>query len=89
MYKYYQQTNSERGTKIIGIDLLIMKLEYNAITERGRIASDYGVPYSIIEYYENESRASVIKSSFDAYEDQLFESISNMIEKNMSNDQHP
>jgi len=88
MYKYYQQTNSERGTKIIGIDLLIMKLEYNAITERGRIASDYGVPYSIIEYYENESRASAIKSSFDAYEDQLFESISNMIEKNMSDDQH-
>lgn len=80
MYKYYLSvTNNKSFEEVVGIDSLLMKLEYNATTEKGRIASDYGVPQKIIDYYENEGNNSDIQ--FDSYERLIFERIDKIINK--------
>ena len=67
------------STEVSGLDRLLTKLEYNAFTEKGRIASDFGVPSSIIDYYENEENADEIKKSFDNYELKIFEKVERII----------
>lgn len=77
MYRFYQSQNRNIALDdVAGIDSLLMKLEYNAVTEKGRIASDYGVPNSIVSYYEQEGSGN---SSFDAYEQVIFNKIENII----------
>lgn len=82
MYKFYlsQETNNPFD-EVKGIDRLLTKLEYNAFTEKGRIASDYGVPTSIIKYYETEdnAQANIIKSSFDNYELDIYNKVEKII----------
>lgn len=76
MYRFIQaQDNDKTFEEVIGIDRLLVKLEYNALTENGRIASDYGVPSRVVEYYESENRSSEIKANFDNYEMKIFEKI--------------
>ncbi len=77
MYKYYlMKTKKKEFNEIIGIDSLLIKMEYNANTEKGRLASDYGVPKRIINYYDtddsNESRKIQIYKEFDSYERKIF-----------------
>lgn len=80
MYRYYLSvTENKSFEEVVGIDSLLMKLEYNATTEKGRIASDYGVPQKIIDYYENEGNNSNIQ--FDNYERLIFERIDKIINK--------
>lgn len=82
MYKFsLAQKDSKEIDDIIGIDKLLMKLEYNALSEEGRIASDYGVPSNIVEYYENKSHSVEIKEQFDNYEKEIFKKISKIISK--------
>ena len=64
----------------IGIDKLLIKLEYNALTEKGRLASDYGSPQKIIEYYEQEEN-NEIKDNFDDFELEKFEQISKILNR--------
>ena len=84
MYKFYI---SERDRipyeDATGIDVLLIKLEYNAFSEEARIASDYGVPQKIIDYYDspNQNEANRIQGSFDGYEKTIFERINNIINK--------
>lgn len=74
MYKYYiSKTENKSIDEVTGIDGILMKMEYNALSEKGRIASDYGVPQKIIDYYENEGKNSNIQ--FDDYEKQIFEQV--------------
>ena len=74
LYKYIRSTkeNSE-----IGIDELLAKLEYNAFSKIGKVASDYGVPYKIVEYYDNlesnPKNSELIQSQFDNFERKSFE----------------
>ena len=80
MYKFIQsQENQKPLEEITGIDRLIVKLEYNALTEFGRIASDYGVPSNIVDYYENSEQANDIKANFDSYELNIFNRIEKII----------
>jgi replicative superfamily II helicase len=80
MYRFIQaQENKIAFEDTIGIDKLLVKLEYNALTEKGRIASDYGVPSSVVEYYENTDKSKIIKSNFDSYELQIFDRIEKII----------
>lgn len=81
MYKYHQSilNNSSIDTEV-GIDRLLIKLEYNAVTEKGRLASDYGAPQKIIDYYEAEENDN-IKNSFDDFETEKFEQLSNILDK--------
>jgi hypothetical protein len=58
MYKLSQsQKTNQKFEEVSGIDRLLTKLEYNALTENGRIASDFGVPSSIVDYYESTDNA--------------------------------
>lgn len=76
MYKYYLSIKENMPIdQVVGIDAILMKLEYNALTEKGRIASDYGVPQKVIDYYENENR----NVSFDSYEQKIFEKVEKLL----------
>ena len=79
MYKFIESQRLNKSLDdIIGIDKLLVKLEYNSTSEKGKLASDYGVPNKIIEYYDNEEDRK-IKASFDDYEMKKFEQIDNII----------
>ena len=81
MYKYHQSIlNNSSIDREVGIDRLLIKLEYNAVTEKGRLASDYGAPQKIIDYYEFEENND-IKNSFDDFETEKFEQLSNILDK--------
>lgn len=82
MYKFFisQKENIEYKS-VVGIDKLLLKFEYNALSDEGRIASDYGVPASIVEYYENLEEQKIIKDSFDNYELKAFEKVEKIIKK--------
>lgn len=83
MYKFIEskRTNVDIN-KIVGIDKLLRKLEYNATSELGKLASDYGVPSKIIDYYDNEEKRDEIKKSFDSFELKKFEQVENIINSN-------
>ena len=82
MYKLSQsQKTSQKFEEVSGIDRLLTKLEYNALTQNGRIASDFGVPSSIVDYYESTDNAENIKSQFDSYEKNIFEKVEKIIKK--------
>jgi len=80
MYKFYlTQQYNKLFEEVVGIDRLLTKLEYNALTENGRIASDYGVPSNIVSYYEDKTNAARIKQGFDSYEAPIFDKVENII----------
>ncbi|MBN1215183.1 MAG: DEAD/DEAH box helicase family protein, partial [Candidatus Lokiarchaeota archaeon] len=84
MYKFIKSKEINKDIDdVTGIDKLLLKLEYNALTEKGRIASDYGVPYNILEYYENINMSNEIKSDFDNYEKKVFNKIEDIINNNL------
>lgn len=80
LYKYLRSTkeNSE-----IGIDKLLAKLEYNAFSKIGKVASDYGVPYKIVEYYDslesNPKYSELIQAKFDNFERKSFENFAKIL----------
>ncbi|WP_431787095.1 helicase-related protein [Vibrio harveyi] len=79
MYKYYISTRFNNNMDDnIGIDKLMIKLEYNATSEKGRLASDYGVPSSIVEYYDQgENKKLAVK--FDEFESKKFAVIQSIL----------
>lgn len=80
MYKFFiSKKTGQLFDDVIGLDRLLTKLEYNAFTEKGRIASDFGVPSSIIDYYENADNGDEIKNAFDNYELNIFEKVEKII----------
>lgn len=83
MYKLSQSKRTgERFEDVSGIDRLLTKLEYNALTPSGRIASDYGVPSSVVDYYESNDNAEGIKAQFDSYERFIFDRVEKIIKRN-------
>lgn len=82
MYRYYKSKKKKCSIEdVSGIESILLKLEYNANTEKARIASDYGVPLSVIDYYDatNTSNANKIRNKFDKYESEVFEKINLII----------
>lgn len=80
IYKYIDsKKKSVSFDEALGIDRLLLKLEYNALTEEGRIASDYGVPAKILDYYENPDMKDQISSDFDSYENEIFKKINELL----------
>ena len=75
LYKYIR-SKKENKEDVPGIDKLLSKLEHNAFTKLGKLASDYGVPYQIVNYYDtleiNPQIARQIKEKFDGYEKKAF-----------------
>ncbi len=83
MYKLSQSKITQQPfADISGIDRLLTKLEYNALTPSGRIASDYGVPSSIVDYYESSVNAENIRAQFDSYEKSIFERVEKIVRRN-------
>lgn len=82
IYKYIESVrNRKEMTDVSGIDKLLLKFEYNAITNEGRIASDYGVPSKVLSYYENPDNKIKIKESFDDYEIKIYHKINEVINR--------
>lgn len=82
MYKYQQSSLLGKAIdEISGLDKLLLKLEYNATSDKGRLASDYGVPSKVIEYYEANEDVE-IKESFDSFEQEKFEGFERIVNKN-------
>lgn len=79
MYKYYlSKQENKTFDQITGIDAILLKMEYNANTENGRLASDYGVPQKILEYYDSNNDVNK-KNAFDSYENRIFEKVERII----------
>ena len=75
MYKYYLSVKENKPfDQITGIDTILLKMEYNANTEKGRLVSDYGVPQKVLEYYDSNNDINT-KNAFDSYEDRIFEKV--------------
>lgn len=52
-YKYaLAQERNVETREIVGIDSLLMRMEYNADTPYGRKASDAGAPFAVIDYFD-------------------------------------
>ena len=89
MFKYVQAGEDiKKINEVSGIDRLLTKLEYNALTEIGRQISDYGVPSNILEYYEakefqNYGEMNRIKSNLDNYELTIFAKTEKLINNNV------
>lgn len=84
MYKFRVSQHQNKDFKdIIGIDKLLIKLEYNAFSPEARTASDYGVPQKIIDYYDSKSQSGKRKllNDFDSYEKQIYQKIKKIIEE--------
>lgn len=84
MYKYFiSKIENKPLEETSGIDILLIKLEYNAFSEEAKIASDYGVPNKIVAYYDAKTseQARNIQNSFDSYERNIFEKVKKIIEK--------
>ncbi len=82
MYRFIQSQKTKKPfDEVAGIDKLLVKLEYNALTDNGRIASDFGVPSNILDYYESDDNKikSEIKSKFDNYEKSIFDKVEKII----------
>ncbi len=83
MYKYrITQLTNLKFEEITGFEKLLLKFEYNALSDEGRIVSDFGVPSKVLDYYENKVESSNIKNSFDNYENQIFLKVQKIIESN-------
>ena len=77
---YRHLISSEKGIdidQVLGIHTLIQLLEYGSLTEKAKKANDYGVPYSIVKYYETENPK--ILRTFDAYENKVFNRIKDVL----------
>jgi hypothetical protein len=86
MYKYIKASeNIARIDDVTGIDKLLTKLEYNAISQKGRQISDYGVPLKVLDYYEaleddKVSDADITKYSFDNYENYIYDKVESLLQ---------
>lgn len=81
MYKFYRsRVENIDFENVSGIDRLLTKLEYNALTELGRKVSDYGVPSKVLQYYENEQGEDT-KKSFDKFEIKILNSVERIVNR--------
>ena len=81
MYKYFLSSQENiTMDEVSGIDRLLLKLEYNATSDKGRLASDYGVPSKIIEYYEGGEKNGGL-DKFDIFELEKFNQIESILNK--------
>lgn len=76
LYRFhYSRVHRRNFDDVAGIQLLLQRLEYNALTNTGRKLSDYGVPFELVKYYDG-----VVKTKdFDLYESYVDEKIQNLL----------
>lgn len=84
IYKYHiAKIEGISEADVLGFDRLLSKFEYNAFSDKGRLASDYGSTHNIIEYYEhiddNPNEAAKIRKRFDNFEEKLFNNLEKVL----------
>ena len=62
--------------EVSGITTLLQKLEYNAFNSKALILSDYGVPFKLVDYYDDPSG----RKNFDSYEQYIDNKVSHIIQ---------
>lgn len=76
----YQHVMAEKEglntDEVAGITVLLQKLEYNAFDSKALILSDYGVPFKLIDYYDNPNG----RKNFDAYEQYIDSKLSHILQ---------
>lgn len=78
MFKFIRSKKENKDfDSVVGISVLLKKLEYNALTNKARILSDFGVPFKLVEYYENDN--NLLQKKFDAYETYVDEKIKHLL----------
>lgn len=78
LYRY--ELSKLRGKdidEIPGISYLIQRLEYGSTIEKAKKANDYGVPYSIVKYYETNDPKVI--QGFDKYESIVFDRVKDVL----------
>ena len=67
MYRYIKSIKSKLELdKVSGINKLLQILEYNALSDKARLVSDYGAPFNVIKSYEEST--NTLQDEFDNYE---------------------
>lgn len=56
-----------------GVSILLRKLEYNALSDKARKVSDYGVPFKLVKYYDTNNR-DVVLDDYETYINNQIES---------------
>lgn len=78
LYRYdVSQRSGKSIDEIPGIGGLIQRLEYGSTIEKAKKANDYGVPYSIVKYYETNDQRII--GGFDKYESKVFNRIKDVL----------
>lgn len=84
LYTYIISIQTDSAIEdIVGFDKLLAILEYNALSDKAKIVSDYGCTSNIVSYFEeglSEKAKNQIKDNFDKYEQQLFQKITEWID---------
>ncbi|MPM11927.1 hypothetical protein SDC9_58278 [bioreactor metagenome] len=79
-YRYRVSTLVNRPMEEIpGLGLLLQKLEYNALNPTARRLSDFGVPFKLVTYYDNDKRL-IEQKQFDTYEKYVDENIQSLLD---------
>lgn len=82
MYKFHKSQRVQKAfDEVVGIDAFLLKLEYNSSTREGRLASDYGVPQKVVEYYDAGGKLDAlrIQRAFDDFEKSEYEKVKKVI----------
>ncbi len=78
-YRYNRSLATNKSIEdILGIGVLLQKLEYNALNPNARRLSDFGVPFRLVSYYDQDS--PLRQKQFDAYESYIDNQIQALIE---------
>jgi len=78
-YRYVIAARTERHIDDVpGVGILLQKLEYNALTKTARRLSDFGVPFRLVSYYDQEDKQS--PKAFDAYEQYIDGKIQSLLD---------
>ena len=78
MYRYVRAIkNGLEQDNVIGINKLLQILEYNALSDKARLVSDYGAPFNVIKSYEENM--DNVNNDFDDYEKYMKNKIDNLI----------
>jgi len=79
-YRYIISTRTNRSIDdISGVGILLQKLEYNALTPKARRLSDFGVPFRVVSYYDQDDTQHEPKR-FDAYEQHIDAQIQSLLD---------
>lgn len=79
LYKYHvSQIKNVAFDEIKGFNVLLQMLEYGSTNDKIKKIIDYGVPYEIINYLENNKNNV---NQFDDYEKEIFKKVKEIFDK--------